>query len=288
MMSRVAHNDVYISARDLELGYEVSRGRGYFKACENLSFTIDNGRFVSVVGKSGAGKTSLLLALQGLVQVRAGRLSVGGKPVTGPSPDHAVVFQDASLFPWSTVRRNILFGLGARRRRPGVKERVDRLIETVGLSGFENSYPAELSGGMQQRVNLARALALEPGLLLLDEPFAALDAQTRDAMQTELMRIWETARDEHARQMTAVFVTHDLLEAVYLSDQVIVMTPGPARIRAIVDIDLPRPRKHSDKRGKAISDYVDRIADLMTDPQPDRDLTSNLDPNHARKEEPNR
>ena len=273
-MNNADQTDVYIKAEDLELGYETNRGRGYFKACEDLSFTIERGKFVSVVGRSGAGKTSLLLALQGLVDIRSGSLVVDDKPVTGPSPDHAVVFQNASLFPWLSVKRNILFGLGGRRRKPGVKERVEKLIEVVGLSGFENSPPAELSGGMQQRVNLARALALDPGLLLLDEPFGALDAQTRDAMQSEMMRIWEAARGDGNSKKTAVFVTHDLTEAVYLADQVIVMTPGPARIRAIIDIDIPRPRAHSEKRGAKMQGYVDLISDLVTesDPVVDRDI----------------
>jgi NitT/TauT family transport system ATP-binding protein len=255
----------YINARDVELGYVVDRGRGYFTACRDLSFSIERGKLVTVVGRSGAGKTSLLLALQGLVDVRTGSLTVAGAAVTGPSPDRGVVFQDASLFPWLSVRRNILFGLGRRRRDPEAVRRVDELIEIVGLTGFEHAHPAELSGGMQQRVNLARALAIDPGLLLLDEPFSALDPQTRSAMQTELVRIWQTATDRSGRRRTAVFVTHDLVEAVYLADQVIVMTPGPARIRAVVDIDLPRPRDHSDKQGSEIRGYVDRIAALMAE-----------------------
>jgi NitT/TauT family transport system ATP-binding protein len=206
----------------------------------------------------------MLMALQGLVDVRSGELRVAGEPVVGPSRDHAVVFQQASLFPWLTVRQNVMFGLKSERRRPEVIERVDKLIEMVGLQGFEKSRPSELSGGMQQRVNLARALAVDPGLLLLDEPFGALDAQTREAMQSEMVRIWEEAKGAGARSRTAVFVTHDLEEAVYLADQVIVMSPGPARIRAIVDIDLERPRDHAIKRDPVFQQYVDKITAMVT------------------------
>lgn len=255
----------YISARDVELGYVVDRGHAYFTACRDLNFDIERGKFVAVVGRSGAGKTSLLLALQGLVDVRAGSLTVGGQPVSGPSRERGVVFQDASLFPWLSVRRNILFGLGARRREKESVRRVDELIEIVGLNSFKHAHPSELSGGMQQRVNLARALAIDPEVILLDEPFSALDPHTRATLQTELTRIWQDATDRDGRRRTAVFVTHDLVEAVYLADQVIVMTPGPARIRAILDIDLPRPRSHDAKRGGDLRAYVDQVESLMED-----------------------
>ncbi len=253
----------YVSARDVELGYVIDRGRGYFTACKDLSFDIARGDFVAVVGRSGAGKTSLLLALQGLVDLHGGSLEIAGRPVAGPSPDRGVVFQDASLFPWLTVRRNILFGLGRRRRDKEAVRRVDELIEIVGLTDFADAHPSELSGGMQQRVNLARALAIDPDVILLDEPFSALDPQTRSTLQTELTRIWQDVPDRNGQRRTAVFVTHDLVEAVYLADQVIVMTPGPARIRAIVDVELPRPRSHDAKRGSELRGYVDRIAELM-------------------------
>ncbi|WP_329457425.1 ABC transporter ATP-binding protein [Streptomyces sp. NBC_01497] len=255
---------------DVSLGHWSSRTEAFSPACDRLSFEIAENEFVAIVGPSGCGKTTFLTALAGLVPVTSGRLELNGTQIQGPSPDRSLVFQQASLFPWRTVTTNIEFGLKAQRRLDAKgRARVAELVDLVGLTGRERAYPRELSGGMSQRVNLARALATDPDLLLLDEPFSALDAQTREVMQEELTRIWQA--DGAGKGKTAVFVTHDVPEAVFLADRVVVFSSGPAHLVEVVDVGLPRPRDAAMKRSpefQEISDYILRL--VMSQTQPGR------------------
>jgi NitT/TauT family transport system ATP-binding protein len=243
---------------DLRLGHWSRRSGSFSLACDGLSFDVAENEFVAIVGPSGCGKTTFLTALAGLTPVTSGRLELNGEQIKGPAPDRSLVFQHASLFPWRNVVANIEFGLKAQKRLDGKgRARVAELVELVGLAGKEDMYPRELSGGMSQRVNLARALATDPDLLLLDEPFSALDAQTRELMQDELTRIWQA--DGAGTGKTAVFVTHDVPEAVFLADRVVVLSSGPAHLVEVVDVDLPRPRRSEIKRTpefQAIHDYI--------------------------------
>jgi NitT/TauT family transport system ATP-binding protein len=193
--------------------------------------------------------------------LNSGEILVDHEPVRAPGPNRALVFQSASLLPWKTVWSNIIYGLklkGDVQRGNAVK--IEALIDLVGLRGFEKRYPSELSGGMQQRANLARALAVDPDILLLDEPFASVDAQTREKLQVELTEIWSRTRK------TMLFVTHDIAEAVFLSDRVVVFTARPARVREIVDIVIPRPRSLDTKHSALVQDYVRRVWDLIEAP----------------------
>jgi NitT/TauT family transport system ATP-binding protein len=225
---------------------------------EDVTFTADSGEFVAIVGPSGCGKTSLLRIVDGLAPADAGTIRVAGRPVAGPGPDRALVFQTDSLLPWRTVADNIAFGLEIQRRdRAETRRAVDALIKLVGLAGFERYYPHQLSGGMRQRVNLARALAVDPAVLLMDEPFAALDAQTRELMQAELLRVWSE------RRKTVIFITHQIDEAVYLADRVVVFSARPAVVKATITIKIPRPRALAAKRQPAMLAYVDEIWRLI-------------------------
>ncbi|GHH77140.1 nitrate ABC transporter ATP-binding protein [Streptomyces sulfonofaciens] len=255
---------------DLRLGYWSRRSHSFSLACDGLSFDVAENEFVAIVGPSGCGKTTFLTALAGLTPVTSGRLELNGEQIEGPAPDRSLVFQHASLYPWRNVVANIEFGLKAQKRldRRG-RARVAELIDLVGLTGKEDTYPRELSGGMSQRVNLARALATDPDLLLLDEPFSALDAQTRELMQDELTRIWQS--DGAGTGKTAVFITHDVPEAVFLADRVVVFSSGPARLVEIVDVRLPRPRGSEIKRTPQFQEIHDHILDLvMSQTQPGR------------------
>lgn len=227
-------------------------------AYADVSDTIAEGEFVALVGPSGCGKTTLLKTVAGLVTPTAGTVLVDGEQIRGPGPDRAMVFQDAALLPWRSVTKNISYGrdLGHRGREAGWAS-IQELVDLVGLSGFESSLPHQLSGGMQQRVNVARALAVNPRVLLMDEPFAALDAQTRDVMQLELLRIW----NEFKR--TVVFVTHQIDEAVFLADRVVVMGAKPGRILKSIDIPFGRPRDFSIKRSKEFNEIAAEIWSLI-------------------------
>jgi NitT/TauT family transport system ATP-binding protein len=240
---------------DLHVEY---RGRSQTLALEKTNLRIEPGQFVCIVGPSGCGKTTLLHCVDGLKQSTGGEIRLDGRPVEAPGPDRAMVFQSPSLLPWRTVLRNVTFGLemqGIPLR--AALERGRAMIELVGLAGFEGRHPGELSGGMQQRVNLARALVIDPELILLDEPFAALDAQTRELMQTELLRVWD------ATKKTAIFITHQITEAVYLADRVVVMSARPGRVKAVVDVPIARPRPASARRDPQMFAIESEIAALI-------------------------
>ncbi len=214
-------------------------GRDPFVIFQNINLSVQDGEFVSIVGPSGCGKTTLLRVINGLLPYSGGEIYVDGKHAKDVDSDLLMgfVFQGASLLPWRTSLKNVLLGLEGRNHRRRDSESLARkFLELVGLAGFENHYPHELSGGMQQRVNLARALAINPRILLMDEPFAALDAQTRNFMQIELLRIWREA------QKTVIFVTHMISEAILLSDRVIVISHRPGTVRSEFQVRLPRPR----------------------------------------------
>jgi NitT/TauT family transport system ATP-binding protein len=204
----------------------------------DISFEMREGEIVSVVGLSGCGKTTLLRIIGGLLTPDGGTVRVDGRAVSGPGLDRAIVFQQPSLLPWRTALRNVQFGLELKHVDKEMSMATAReALELVGLHGYERYYPKQLSGGMQQRVGLARALAVKPEILLMDEPFSALDAQTREGLQAELLELQATTRK------TIMFVTHDLDEAIYLSDRVLVLLPHPGRVHTIIDVDLPRPRR---------------------------------------------
>jgi NitT/TauT family transport system ATP-binding protein len=224
--------------------YYVERDGRQVLALSDVSLTVADGEFVAIVGPSGCGKTTLLNIVAGLLSYDLGTVAIDGSRISGPGVDRAVVFQQASLLPWRTIAGNIRYGMELQKRfdAAAMRDRVDHFIKMVGLAGFEKHYPSELSGGMQQRVNLARALASDPAVLLMDEPFAALDAQTREFMQSELLKIWAQARK------TVLFITHQINEAVYLADRVAVMSPRPGSVKGVFEIPFDRPRPLSVKR----------------------------------------
>lgn len=224
-----------IHVRDLSMSFAGGSNGAVIHVLEHIELTVSAGEFVCIVGQSGCGKSTLLNIMGGFLKPTSGEALVDGAPVTGPDIRRVFIFQENALFPWLTVKENVGFGL-IRRPKPERDEAVAHYIEMVGLTGFERSYPHELSGGMKQRVELARALAASPDVLYMDEPFGALDFLTRLKMRQELIRIWQRERK------TVLFVTHDVEESVQLADRVVVMSRRPATIRRIVDIDLPRPR----------------------------------------------
>ena len=230
-------------------------------ALDNVNFRVEDHEFCSVLGHSGCGKTTLLTMMAGFEHPTMGSILVDGKPVGKPTWQRSVVFQDYALFPWMTVRENISFGL-EMKKIPAVdrQEIIRRNIELVGLTGFENRYPHQLSGGMKQRVSIARALAVEPKVLLMDEPFAALDAQNRALMQEEMGRLLATA--DPAQRKTMVLVTHSIDEAVLLSDRIIVLSRRPGRVKADLEVRLPRPR---DEDSPDFAALKKKIRDLIHD-----------------------
>jgi NitT/TauT family transport system ATP-binding protein len=254
-------SELAVEVRGLgKLYREVDRGEE-FRALGNVDLSVADGEFVSLIGPSGCGKTTLLKIIDGLLPYDEGDLLVQGRPVRGPGRERAVVFQNFALLPWLTVKDNVGFGLklqGVDARR--IEETAARFIEMVGLTGFANRYPRQLSGGMQQRVGLARALAVDPAILLMDEPFGALDAQTRNILQGDLLDIWEKSRK------TVIFVTHAMDEAVFLSDRVVLMGTDPGHVSEIIDIDLPRPRTdatRADPRFVELAAYVWEVLRTM-------------------------
>lgn len=225
---------------------------------DNVDFTVDEHEFVCLVGPSGCGKSTILRIIMGLVQPDQGATFYHGEPVLAPTPQMAMVFQSFALFPWLTVIKNVELGLEAR----GVpeterREKATRAVQEVGLEGFEEAYPRELSGGMKQRVGLARALALDPEVLLMDEPFSSLDALTAEALREEVLKLWE---NRSLAPEVVVMVTHSVEEAVYMADHVVVLTPRPGSVAKDLRIELSRPR---DKRSQAIYDLVDNITGLI-------------------------
>lgn len=237
---------------------ELGKNFGDLRVLDGVSLSVTAGEFVSLVGPSGCGKTTFLRIIAGLATSDQGEIHIDGRAVMRPGSDRGFVFQSDSLLPWRSVFRNAFIGLEINGRTESREvERTNSLLRLVGLHGFNDYLPHQLSGGMRQRVNLARALAVDPEVLLMDEPFAALDAQTREIMQTELVRIWSSGRK------TVLFVTHQIDEAVYLSDRVVVFSRRPGRINEVIEIDLPRPRELAIKRSPAFVAYVDRIWQLI-------------------------
>ena len=246
-------------AQKLQISH-LGKSFGELRALQDINLVVERGAFIAVVGPSGCGKTTFLRIVAGLEPASSGEVNLDGRAVTGPGGDRGFVFQTDNLLPWRTVFANAIIGreiagqVGAAER-----QRTMELLKLVGLEGFESYHPRQLSGGMRQRVNLARALAIDPEILLMDEPFSALDAQTREIMQTELMRIWEAGRK------TVLFVTHQIDEAVFLSDRVLVFARRPGRLRESVLIELPRPRSLAIKRTSEFVRYVDHIWRLIED-----------------------
>ncbi|HWW47199.1 MAG TPA: ABC transporter ATP-binding protein [Xanthobacteraceae bacterium] len=237
--------------------YQAADGRPV-KAVDSVSATINDGEFISLLGPSGCGKSTLMMMLAGLLSPSEGAIRYNGKSVSGPQREFGVVFQDPILFPWRNVLHNVKLPAEVRGAPHATQiERARAMINLVGLSGFETKFPNELSGGMQQRVAIARALTLDPKLILMDEPFGALDAMTREQMNLELQRISLTTG------ATVVFVTHSIAEAAFLSDRVFVMSGRPSSVRAIVPIDIPRPRRIELMNTDKFGDYVTHLRNVL-------------------------
>jgi NitT/TauT family transport system ATP-binding protein len=236
--------------------YRPARGRPVL-ALDNVSLAVRDREFLALLGPSGCGKSTLLYLVGGFLPVEQGRVLVDERPVTGPGPDRGIVFQHFALFPWKTVRQNVLYGLEKQDlARDERLRRARHFIALVGLDGFEDSYPAQLSGGMKQRAAIARTLAIDPRVLLMDEPFGALDAQTRSLMQAELLRIWQGSRK------TVIFVTHDVQEAVFLAERIAVMSARPGHIKEIVETGFDKDDPGLTRRPEFI-ETVDRVWNLV-------------------------
>lgn len=249
----------FIHAQNITLVFR-PKNRLPVTALQEFNIEVDRGEFVSIVGPSGCGKSTFLNVLLGLIKPDTGEMRLNGTRITGPSQERAMVFQEFGLLPWRTVSANVELGLELKGIPAAQRtKQATELIQLVGLNGFEGHYPHELSGGMKQRVGLARALATEPEVLLMDEPFAALDAQTRDLMQAELLQIWERTKK------TVLFVTHSIEEAAYLSDRVIVMTARPGRTKEIIQIKLPRPRDYEMRLTPEFNDIKASIWNKLKD-----------------------
>jgi sulfonate transport system ATP-binding protein len=241
---------------DVQISYDTKDGT--FVAVDGFSADIDSGEFVTIVGPSGCGKSSVLMASDGLLPISGGSITVAGADVRKPGPDRAMVFQEASLMPWRTVLNNVAFGLEMKGVPKAERlERARHYVGLVGLAGREKDHPHQLSGGMRQRAGIARALAVDPKVLLMDEPFGALDAQTRELMATELLRIWDLDRK------TVLFVTHGIDEAVFLADRILVMGGKPSRVVEVIEVDLPRPRDMEVRASPEFAHYRSRLAHLL-------------------------
>jgi len=249
----------HLTAQRVLIEYPKPGSTDVTTAVQDCDLTIERGDFVCLVGPSGCGKTTLLNAIAGFVPIAGGTLQLDEHDIPGPGPDRAMVFQQPNLLPWRTVLANITYGLELSRtmKKAEARQRATGLLELVGLADVAGQYPAQLSGGMQARVNLARALAVDPELLLLDEPFAAIDAQTREVMQAELLRICA------AKDVTAVFVTHDINEAAFLADRVCVFSPRPGRIVQEFQVPWERPRNHELRRTPEFTKLCDEIAGTL-------------------------
>ncbi|MDH3463959.1 MAG: ABC transporter ATP-binding protein [Acidimicrobiia bacterium] len=250
-----------LEASAVRMEYVNARTGRSVLAIEDLNVVVEPEQFVTIVGPSGCGKSTFLKIADGLLSPTSGRITINGEDVKSAPRSRGMVFQDASLLPWFTVLANAAYGLQCQGvPREEARERARPVLDMVGLTGFEDSYPHELSGGMQQRVNVARALAIDPEILLMDEPFAALDAQTRELMQSELLDIWQKANK------TVLFVTHQIDEAVFLSDRVLVMSARPGRLIADITVDIPRPRDLRVKREPKFVDLNAQVWDLLHAP----------------------
>ncbi len=243
-----------LQAIGLRMEYYQPRTGGRLLALDNVNLAVEEGEFVTIVGPSGCGKTTFINIADGLLKPTGGQIMLDGRMIQGPGRDRAMVFQDPCLMPWRTVFKNVIFGLECQGKDgQSEKDRANSFIKLVGLGGFEDHFPHELSGGMQQRCNLARALTVDPEILIMDEPFAALDAQTREIMQMELLRIWRAAGK------TVLFITHQINEAIYLADRVIIFGARPGRVKDTLKINIPRPRELSVKRSKQFLEYEDYL-----------------------------
>ncbi|WP_338616525.1 ABC transporter ATP-binding protein [Pigmentiphaga sp. CHJ604] len=254
-----------IAIKHVSQVFAVGKGERHV-ALSDISLDLRDGEFISILGPSGCGKSTLLYIVGGFVKQSSGSVEIDGRPVTGPGPDRGPVFQEFALYPWKTVLGNVAYGLRQQGvARAPAEERARELLSMVGLSGYENFYAKQLSGGMKQRVAIARTLAYNPAVLLMDEPFGALDAHTRSRLQNDLLKIWERDRK------SVLFVTHSVEEAVYLSDRVVVLTKSPGRIKEIVNIDLPRPRVRAELLlNPRYQQYVIDI-EAMIDNQPEQE-----------------
>jgi NitT/TauT family transport system ATP-binding protein len=256
-MTHAGASDPIIYASKLTKIYRSERA-GEVLALDEVNFTIDDGEFIAVVGPSGCGKSTLLKILAGLLPYTGGTVSLAGQPLNGPRAEIGMVFQSPVLLPWRTIMENVLLPIEFRRLPlSDYRRRAQELLETVGLTGFADRYPHELSGGMQQRAAIIRSLVQDPSILLMDEPFSALDAMTREQMNVELLRIWS------AHRKTVLFVTHSIAESIFLADRVFVMTPRPARLAKIIYIDLPRPRDLSIINTEKFGGYASEIRTLL-------------------------
>lgn len=264
-----------IIAKNISRVYHIKRtggeGPSEFLAIKDVNLEVRKGEFIAIVGPSGCGKSTFLDMIAGLARQTTGEIYIDDKLITGPALDRGIVLQGYALFPWRTVRENVEFGLEIKGVPKSERGKISQqYIDLVGLQGFADRFPHELSGGMKQRVAIARALAYDPEVLLMDEPFAAVDAQTRETLQDELLRIWEETHK------TIVFVTHSIDEAVFLADRVAVMTVNPGTIKEIVDINLPRPRQNSDIRSSAEFGWIrHKIWELLQNGEAGEEKVSN-------------
>ena len=246
--------DTKVEALNLYKDFENRRQSSTIQVLQDVSVTVRAGEFLSIVGPSGCGKTTLLRIFAGLIPASAGSVLYDGEPISGPSSKIGFVFQSDNLLPWRTVRDNVALGPQMRHEKSrSYAPRVTAMLELVGLSGFEDYFPHQLSGGMRQRVNLARALAIQPEVLLMDEPFASLDAQTRDIMQEELLRIWRETRN------TVIFITHQIDEAIFLADRVMIMRARPGSVQEVCPVEIERPRSLEMKRDPRFTKLADHI-----------------------------
>ena len=252
-------NEVKIRAEGVQKYFNPGEA-GEVRAIGNLNLEVRTGEFVSLLGPSGCGKSTFLYMIAGFEHPTGGQITLNGTPIAGPAPDRGIVFQEYVLFPWRTVRQNIEFGLEIQKAEIGLRrQRCQELLELTGLTGFENAYPHTLSGGMQQRVSIARALAYNPDVLLMDEPFGALDAQTRRRMHRDLTAIQE------ATHKTIIFVTHSVEEALVLSDRVFLFSARPAFIKETIEVDIPRPREVTGKRFVELQRHLLESLDVEVD-----------------------
>ena len=258
--TRLKQRPVILEVNNLQKEFETPQGQ--VVALNDINFKTHRREFVCVIGPSGCGKSTLIRILAGLESKTSGKVLLDGKEVTGPGPDRGMVFQGYTLFPWLTVKRNVMFGLELAGRGKSIAEDEARQwIELVGLSKFENSYPHQLSGGMKQRVAIARALANQPRILLMDEPFGALDAQTRAKMQAYLMEIWKNI------DITILFITHDLDEAVYLADRILVLKAHPGEVQELIEVPVPQPRTQEQLLSPEFLATKKRLEELIHPPE---------------------